>query len=928
MDRHRSAVAACQQLHAMVWTAVSGPDGVSAWCVERRRHACEQVRGNTARVALAKTAYGDAEKARIAAESALASANVSVDRALTAHRAATEELGQTARSATRLAARSVRLAGAAAVLLASRSKASKANRAAGRATRVAATARRALADAEQKVVGFGRGVTRNAANLAAGLSRAFAGKATPIEEERGLSEAAQRLTGQKAVIAERDFESIVDFAGTLIAKADEHVGGVPMPAPNTHACGGYQDGDPGFARRSGGQKRAVNGWERRDGLCRFRGEHVASLLLARREVRRAEDFSDTAKARLESQLDDALEMCCIWTGISPGPDAFAQLDRFDWLGRASAQGRLDEIIPDLDEIMDAHDRAMSALMSSDSPAAVRVRDARAWFAYLRSLSPGGKWCRDDSHRRAARQAGFGPVFGRSPERADTAAAAASGVAAVRQAARNLSARSNSDPTTARLTVFGNETAKLRVATQHEPSVVLLARGITQWLLARLRNVRTNRRMLRNEPVVLRGTPGAIGYSADLKKGTDPISVATATRIVGVLLEKTGAPKWMRDAAPWCTGRMTLQADLAGLASEFAGKPLTSGALMGLGPSWVVMSILNDWAARRSGGPESYQVNGDDLAALWEPSGCDRYERRIERACLVPNRDKSFRGPGVVFCEAFGEVRPAASGRGVVVRIVPSLRLGEASGVKSFEGDRGHSTADRLRAFAAGAVPNGFGRTHRRVSALARQTQRRVSLRRDGREPGRISEGGSGWGLANARTATVFLMGGRTSVATVRKTADESLRAKALRAEASALPSSTAPRSEPSAHTTTVAEATLARATAAAADAEIDGAWVARCKAPSVTKRHHQDRLSCRWKLASAENPFSLLKQADALHRWDARQRAIAHRHFKAGRWGPGLAYLATHSRRVEDISPPSLRSYNCQLQRSHNTWAQRRLDNI
>jgi len=59
-----------------------------------------------------------------------------------------------------------------------------------------------------------------------------------------------------------------------------------------------------------------------------------------------------------------------------------------------------------------------------------------------------------------------------------------------------------------LTVFGNHCAKLRLATIHDADVVMLGKSIMQWLLGRLRNIRTNRRLLRNELVRVVGPHSA------------------------------------------------------------------------------------------------------------------------------------------------------------------------------------------------------------------------------------------------------------------------------------------------------------------------------------------------------------------------------------------------------------------------------------
>lgn len=73
--------------------------------------------------------------------------------------------------------------------------------------------------------------------------------------------------------------------------------------------------------------------------------------------------------------------------------------------------------------------------------------------------------------------------------------------------------------------------------------------------------------------------------------------------------------------------------------------------MGLGPGWVVLNVLNAFAAYRAGAsPRSLSICGDDLVGYWAPEICDRYEANLELLGLQANKDKSFRGKKGVFCE--------------------------------------------------------------------------------------------------------------------------------------------------------------------------------------------------------------------------------------------------------------------------------------
>ena len=69
-----------------------------------------------------------------------------------------------------------------------------------------------------------------------------------------------------------------------------------------------------------------------------------------------------------------------------------------------------------------------------------------------------------------------------------------------------------------------------------------------------------------------------------------------------------------------------------------------GALLGLGPSWVILSILNSFAAEEAGASSSsYAVCGDDLVALWTRSQIEGYLAALPLLNLQGNRDKSFVG---------------------------------------------------------------------------------------------------------------------------------------------------------------------------------------------------------------------------------------------------------------------------------------------
>jgi hypothetical protein len=93
-----------------------------------------------------------------------------------------------------------------------------------------------------------------------------------------------------------------------------------------------------------------------------------------------------------------------------------------------------------------------------------------------------------------------------------------------------------------------------------------------------------------------------------------------------------------------------------------------GLHMGLGPSWVILSLIN-LAAAWLAAPEhrnSAAVCGDDLIALWTPEEVERYESTLTALGLVVNRSKSFYGPRGVFCEQVVERKNSWSAQSRVV----------------------------------------------------------------------------------------------------------------------------------------------------------------------------------------------------------------------------------------------------------------------
>jgi hypothetical protein len=436
-----------------------------------------------------------------------------------------------------------------------------------------------------------------------------------------------------------------------------------------------------------------------------------------------------------------------------------------------------------------------------------------------------------------------------------------------------------------------------------------ARTIARWCIAHLRHIRTNRGMLRNESIRMTSDkPHVVAYSADLSKATDHISNATAGRVLAQVLKSTGAPMWMRAAVPKITGEM----ELGGVGGGWEGKLLTVGALMGLGPSWTVLSLLVDFAASQNASHDTYAVCGDDLVACWTRKQCDLFEKALISIGLVPNKQKSFRGTGAVFCEQFGRLSNN-NGRWEL-KMRPMIRLGEASGVKSIEGRRGHLVADELRDIAEGRTRPRWHRTLLLVRKLAGRTAKRCALTNEHLAPGLIREGGGGMGQATGRTACVFLSGGPTSTAVLKKSTYEKQRSAARRQALELAPTDDAGER---------IRETMAKLTAYenAVD-EIKGAWRLRCKQKPLRSKEHRKRITCRHTAGKLLDPFELLRSERARRQWGSKVRSKVHHLFTKQKWGMGIRYLTTHTRRVHVGEIPQLYNRELTQLRIASKWGQ------
>jgi hypothetical protein len=280
--------------------------------------------------------------------------------------------------------------------------------------------------------------------------------------------------------------------------------------------------------------------------------------------------------------------------------------------------------------------------------------------------------------------------------------------------------------------------KIRVATLHQADVLWASRAMTSWILPTLNGLAFSRDMLNARPTRLRSDQrDTYLYSADLSKSTDPISIPLSRFVLDKIVEITGKPTWWDNA---------VKAVITDFQLTYDGKQFTTtcGALMGLGPGWTVLSILNAWAAEDAGAKRgSYTVCGDDLIGLWTKSTIERYEANLISLSLVPNRAKSYisRTHGI-FCERLIQRTGLYTAGGAEV-----IRIAEATGASALHGQNGRAVLDHLKHL----------RCHKVLSAAAKRVYQRLTLKSP--IPGDLGEGGSGKGSANSLTVLSYALAG-------------------------------------------------------------------------------------------------------------------------------------------------------------------------
>jgi len=247
--------------------------------------------------------------------------------------------------------------------------------------------------------------------------------------------------------------------------------------------------------------------------------------------------------------------------------------------------------------------------------------------------------------------------------------------------RNAVADKSNNAASCRLFTLTTPEGKIRVPTIHSAGVVWQARAMSAFLLQWLGKTLQTKTALKNKPLDLTSDRrDCFLYSADLSKSTDPISLPLARFVLNELVKAIGVkPPWWDDAMNNVIRRFVVK--------DEEERETTCGALMGLGPSWTILSILNAFAAHQAGAsPTDHQTCGDDLIGLWTKDVINGYEANIKALGLESNKTKSYISKHYgVFCERFVTTKDRRHATG------PDLvRIAEATGMKA-----GTRRCDRL-----------------------------------------------------------------------------------------------------------------------------------------------------------------------------------------------------------------------------------------
>jgi hypothetical protein len=305
---------------------------------------------------------------------------------------------------------------------------------------------------------------------------------------------------------------------------------------------------------------------------------------------------------------------------------------------------------------------------------------------------------------------------------------------------------------ARLTVITTHCAKTRGITIHEPLNSWACVNMTTLTNGFLRRQVESQPSLAGDKIIIEREDNGeefFAYSVDYSKATDPISVTTAREILFTVGAKCGFPEWYNKSVDMFFRPHEISYQKEGRDGKTTVETLESrcGCLMGQGPGWTVLSILNMFCGSLAAGRDTFRIMGDDLIGLFTKSEISTFERVVELVKLVLNRKKSFQSKEYgVFCEKLLKIS-RRHGK-VFLEEVPTDRIGEFTATK-LDGTTGLGVLDRLQGLRAYTKT---GR-ERKKRVLARTTK--------GLPKGSLTTGGSGFGKTSRSAFVNFLRRGPT-----------------------------------------------------------------------------------------------------------------------------------------------------------------------
>jgi hypothetical protein len=593
----------------------------------------------------------------------------------------------------------------------------------------------------QALKGAYGGVTDEAIFLASTVGRAFATVASAEEVDQKVGEAAERLTDEKDWVSD---ETLLNWR-----RYCSHFGNLNSDYLNKRAGGVLPQAHSTLenSRRDGGQvtfvqKVQVEGLELRP----FRVTHLAVgiKLLAKRKA--LENELAEAVSGLGAPYNSA-QWCNDNAGMLMMCQPAIETHRFDPL--SSAAWAIRKYRTDLFHWGNAKRRWLAAEPGEPTYDILRPYIERIFWPRRASVSP-ECW------------------------------SAKLGLWACQELAERYQNADELPP--AKITGFADKTGGVRCATIHSSVEVLAARTIMKYILPILKRHRNSQNMLLGQRIKIIGSKNAQLESTDLSKATDRLGSEVAREGLVTLLRGARAPEPLITAAKVITGAHALTIQKTN-GDVVEGGTTTCGAFMGLGPSWVLLALCNNFALWRAKIPlKSAVTNGDDALVLAPLKKLEEYGRHLSSLGLVRNEKKSYRSPRLkkvgeacngVFCErhARGVLETHKNNRvtrqRIVVRAEDSIRLGEAAGVKSLDGQEGYGCVDHLN-----DLPRG---THRLVRGLAERSAKRMALAGGGP----MSLGGGGGGKVNRNTFMIYALQGAHSPAPRRKTKREREDSQAL-----------------------------------------------------------------------------------------------------------------------------------------------------